>query len=134
MATEFRFEGSADLLALQRDLERAASFSPKQARAVVKKGAQNIKSGAQKRVAGLKHAPAYPQAITYDTHDTPTGGWAEIGPDKNKRQGALGNLIEFGSVHNAPRPHLGPEAELEEPRTARYLEQLAVESLERPGR
>lgn len=131
---QIKFGGSADLLDLQRDLEQAAKFAPGKARKVIKKGAQNIKSGAQQRVSGLKHAPAYPRSITYDTHDTPSGGWAEIGPDKVKRQGALGNLIEFGSVKNQPRPHLGPEADLEEPRTARELEQLAFESLERPGR
>jgi hypothetical protein len=125
------FSGSGDLLGLQHDLERAAAIAPADARKVIKKGAQNIKTDAQRRVSGLKHAPAYPRAISYDTHETPAGGWAEIGPDKDKRQGALGNLIEYGSVHNAPRPHLGPAAEAEEPRTARYLEQLAMASLER---
>jgi hypothetical protein len=51
-----------------------------------------------------KHAPHYPKSITYDmeTRIGPGIG-AEIGPDKGKRQGALGNLIEFGSINNWPQ-------------------------------
>jgi hypothetical protein len=55
----------------------------------------------------MPHAPAFPYSITYDIK----GGNglrgsqidAEIGPDKGRAQGALGNLIEFGSVHNPPQ-------------------------------
>jgi hypothetical protein len=118
-------------LALVDDvLAEAAAAAPQQTRAIVAKGALNIKQDAQRRVTGLKHAPAYPRSISYDSHVTPAGGWAEIGPDKNKRQGALGNLLEFGSTHNAPRPHMRPAAEAEEPRFAKAMEDMAVKVLD----
>ena len=95
------------------------------------KGALNIKTDARRRVTGLAHAPAYPRAITYDSHETPTGAWAEIGPDKERRQGALGNLLEYGSVHNQPRPHMAPAAKAEAPRFEKAMQDLAVKALEK---
>jgi hypothetical protein len=120
-----------DLGKLAGDLGRAAITISPRTRPVIQRGAQNIKADAQRRVAGLPHAPAYPRSITYDTHESLSGPWAEIGPDKNKRQGSLGNLIEFGSVHNpGGRPHMRPAGEAEEPRLAKALEDLGVSLLE----
>lgn len=111
-------------------LGHAAGAAPKAVRAVVQKGALNIKRDAQKRVTGLKHAPAYPRAITYDTHERVMSAWAEIGPDKERRQGPLGNILEHGTVNNAPTPHMGPAAETEEPKFRKALEDLAAEPFE----
>lgn len=47
---------------------------------------------------GHPKARHFPNSITHDVR----GLAAEIGPDKNRRQGALGNLLYFGSVNNAP--------------------------------
>lgn len=98
--------------------------------AVVAKGALNIKKDAQRGVRGLAHAKAYPASITYDLHEALTGPYADIGPDKNKRQGALGNLLEFGSVNNPPRPHIRPAADREAPKFARAIEDLVAKQLE----
>jgi hypothetical protein len=57
----------------------------------------------------------------------------EIGPDSNKLQGGLGRLLENGSVNNPPYPHLSPALDLEEPKFARYLEELGVKLLEGQG-
>lgn len=121
--------GTADLKALAAELDAAARIAPAETRKVVAKGALNIKKDWQDRWSGLKHAPALPSAITYDSHETPTGGWAEIGPDKAKRQGALGNLIEYGSVKNPPRPGGAPALEAERPKFEKALEVVAVQSL-----
>lgn len=112
------------------DIGEAVELAPKETRKVVAKGALNIKTDARRRVTGLKHAPAYPSSITYDTKESTTGAEAEIGPDKNKRQGALGNLIEYGSVHNSPRPHMAPAADAEAPRFEKAMEDLAAKLLE----
>lgn len=125
------FSGTDDLHALLGDLEKTAEWAPRDARAVIKKGAQQIKTDAQRRISGLAHAPAYPRSISYDTHETPGGGWAEIGPDKDKRQGALGNLLEYGSIRNAPIPHLAPALEDERPRLQRALQELAGRILDK---
>jgi hypothetical protein len=119
---------SPDLRRLAHDLDEAARIAPVEARKVVAKGSHNIKTDAQRRVTGLAHAPAYPRSITYDTHPTPTGAWGEIGPDKDKRQGALGNIIECGTVKNPPRPHMAPAGDAEEPRFVRAMQDLAVKA------
>ncbi len=111
-------------------LAAVAAGTPKQVRQVVSKGALNIKRDAQRGSRGLKHAPAYPSSITYDISVLPTAISAEIGPDKDRRQGALGNLIEYGSVNNAPRPHIRPAADREQPRFEKALEDLAPKQLE----
>lgn len=75
-----------------------------QAVAVVNRGALNIKRGwqANARATAGKHARLYPASISYDMRPHPRGAAAEIGPDKTRPQGALGNLLEFGSVKNPP--------------------------------
>jgi hypothetical protein len=47
---------------------------------------------------GHPKARHFPRSITHDVR----GLTAEIGPDKGRTQGALGNLLYFGSVNNAP--------------------------------
>lgn len=111
-------------------LDKVISAVPDEAAKVVEKGALNIKNDARQRVTGLKHAPAYPRSITYDTFRDLRGPLAEIGPDKNKRQGALGNLIEYGSVNNPPRPHMRPAAEAEQPKFEKAMEDLGARLLE----
>jgi hypothetical protein len=120
-----------ELVALTRDIERAAAITPKAAAAVVTKAAVNVKADARRRASGLQHAPAYPYSITFDDV-TVSRIWVQtyVGPDKNKRQGALGNIIEYGTRNNPPHPHLGPAAEAEEPRFARAMEELAAKALD----
>lgn len=90
--------------------------------AVVAKGALNVKNDAKRRVqAGTKgrgktHVTAYPYSIGYDLGHVLGASSAIIGPDKDKRQGALGNLLEYGSVNNAPIPHLQPALDAEAPK------------------
>jgi hypothetical protein len=47
---------------------------------------------------------------------------AEIGPDKNKPQGALGNLLEFGTSKQAGRQDGARALAAEEPRLIAALE------------
>jgi hypothetical protein len=120
---------ASEITAVVDAINRASQVAPAQVTAVVVKGALNIKTDAARRISGLKHAPAYPRSIGFDMYKTLTGPTAIIGPDKDKRQGALGNLLEYGSIKNAPRPHLAPAADAEEPRFAAALETLAVKAL-----
>lgn len=94
---------------------------------VVAKGALNIKNDWRKSASGLAHAPAYPSSITYDLDAEPGSGVisAEIGPDKDKRQGPLGNLIEFGSANNPPHLDGARALAAEEPRFVSALESVA---------
>lgn len=118
-----------DMDRLIRDLEQAPDVARKGVRPVVAKGCLNIKTATQRRWTGLSNAPALARAVTYDTHLTPTGAWGEVGPDKAKRQGDLGNLIEYGSVNNPPRPGLAPSLAEEDPRFGKALEDLGVKGM-----
>lgn len=99
-------------------LAAAAAATAETAR-VVAKGALNVKNQAKANVQ--KSAPvhnAYAQgAITYDTPKLGAGTIrSEIGYDKDKRGGALGNLLEYGSRKNGAHRDLGRALDDEEPR------------------
>lgn len=109
---------------LVADLRDAPGKAQRKVDGVVRKGALNVRDDARRLISGLRHAPLYPLSIGFDA------GWkgatyeAEIGPDKDKPQGALGNLLEFGSAKNGPLAHLGPALDLEGPRFEKAMEDL----------
>lgn len=117
-----------ELDVLAHDLDRAAGVAPKEARKVVAKGALNIKTDARRRRSGSKYLPALVQAITYESHETPAGGWAEVGPEHGKRQGNLGHIPENGTLTNAPEPYMAPAAAAEQPRFEKAMQDLAVKA------
>lgn len=124
---DIEISGDRDLIAA---LDRAQRGVAPEAEKVVAKGSLNIKRDAARRASGLKHAPAYPSSISYDIFHTPGTIRSEIGPDKDRRQGALGNILEFGTRKNAPIPHLAPALDAETPRYVEALEQLGPKLLE----
>jgi hypothetical protein len=127
MDIEIKVEGLDELIAA---LDQAGKKLPTEMRAVLQRGAMNIKKDWQARWAGLGHAPALPYAVSYDTKELAYSASAEIGPDKGRRQGALGNLLEFGSVNNAPHPGGLPALEAEAPRFEKALADLAGKLLD----
>jgi hypothetical protein len=118
------------LTELEADLQRAVDEAAGETKKVVSKGALNIKRDAKARWSGLRHAPALPGAVTYDVESSGSGASAEIGPDKGRPQGALGNLLEYGSVNNAPIPALSPALDAEEPRFTAAMEELGARLLD----
>lgn len=98
-------------------------------RAIVEIGARNVKDEARDLISGLAHAPAYPYSIGYELLNARALGLvsADIGPDKSKAQGALGNILEYGTVNNAPFAHLGPALDREAPRFEKALLEAAGE-------
>lgn len=121
----------ADIDRLARDLDAGADVARVGVRPVVAKGCLNIKTATKRHWTGLSNAPRLASAVTYDTHLTPTGAWGEVGPDVDldKRQGYLGNLIEYGSVNNAPHPGLAPSLADEDPRFGKALGDLGVKGM-----
>ncbi|MEU3665748.1 hypothetical protein [Streptomyces virginiae] len=93
--------------------------------AVVTRGALNVKNDWRDnaRASSGRHARLYPGSISYDVKLIPGGAEAEIGPDKDKPQGPLGNLLEFGSVNNGPHNDGGRALLVEEPR---FVAQVAA--------
>lgn len=122
----------SELQALTARIARAGGEVERQAAAVVARGALNIKNDWRAnaiRTAG-RHARAYPYSIGYDPHPMPGGGArAVIGPDKGLSQGALGNLLEYGSAHNPPHNDGGRALLAEEPLFLAQVERLGGELL-----
>lgn len=124
-----RITGTHEIRTVATSIDNAPRNAYTLAVAATTKGALNIKTDAARRISGLAHAPAYPRSITFDVYPIWRGVVAEIGPDKDKRQGSLGNILEYGTVKNAPRPHLGPALEAEQPRFEAAIAALAVRAL-----
>jgi hypothetical protein len=118
-------DGPDGLRLLAADLAREAKIAPAEGRKVVQKGLLNIKQDWRKRWSGLPHAPRLPYSITYDTKQIGGRIEGEVGPDKDRPQGALGNLLEFGSLNNAPRPGGTPALATEKPKFEKAMEDLA---------
>jgi hypothetical protein len=94
-----------DVRRLRIHLARVVPQARRDTRAVMMRGALNIKNGWRQnaRQSAPKHAPAYPRTIGFDLLAFgPDQLLAAIGPDKDAKQGALGNLLEYGSVNNPP--------------------------------
>lgn len=121
---------SPDLLRLLHDLGEARAGVVPAVKSVVTRGALNIKTDAKANAPDPHDAKLYRSSITYDVDETGDEVTAEIGPDKERKQGALGNLFEFGGKRGAAKPHLIPAWEAEEPKFVAQLGIVAEELLE----
>lgn len=97
---------TSELSALAADLGEAPARAGRNIRSAVGRTAHRIRDDWRDSAQGLPHAPLFPYSISYDLKVFQGFGasviQAEIGPDKERPQGALGNLIEYGSVNNPP--------------------------------
>lgn len=124
-------EGLAELV---HHLRGAAEEVGPKAAAVVKRGGLNIKRhwiGLAKAIDDVS-ARAYPFSLSFDMVNQGDRISAVIGPDKSRRQGALGNLLEYGGAgaHNHPQ-HSGDVAlDAEEENFKKYLGDLGEGLLE----
>ncbi|MFI6819723.1 hypothetical protein ACIBJE_02075 [Micromonospora sp. NPDC050187] len=123
---------SSELNRLVADLEEVPPNAHRNIRKAVEFTARGIKDSARDFAGGIAHAPHYPAAITYDIDDQGVGVGvsAEIGPDKDRKQGALGNILEYGTVKNPPYAHLGPALDIWTPDLETGLEKAAGDALE----
>ena len=124
---------SEGLVELAADLQKAADTVVEQGKKVVGQGCLNIKRDAQRIVRGASHRgylPHYPRSITYDVTREGDSVSVEIGPERGRLQGGLGAILEFGTSHSPPIPHLSPALDAEAPGFERYLGDLAGDLLE----
>ena len=91
-----------DLSKLAADLQNAADAVPNVKKAT-EVTARKVKDAWRDKLKGSSTLPALPYAVTYDTKTTRGAVEGEVGFDKSRPQGPLGNISEFGSVNNAPR-------------------------------
>lgn len=92
----------SEVRALAADLGQVPAVAGGYIRAAVEVSARNVKDAWRGETEGIAGAPAFPYSIGYDIKTLQAFGMsviqAEIGPDKDAEQGALGNLIEFGGA------------------------------------
>jgi hypothetical protein len=102
-------------------------------KATISKGALNVKNAAKQAIIDQSRGifvKQYPYSITYDlTVSAGATVTAEIGPDKDLPQGALGNLLEYGTPSKPPFPHLNPALDGEEENTVNWLAKAAEDSI-----
>lgn len=97
---------------------------------VVGKTALEVKNRAAQTVRdadGGGRLVHYPRAISYDREGFGASGEITyvVGPDKDRMQGALGNILEYGTSRHGPVvPHLGPALESEAPVMQHFLAEL----------
>lgn len=120
----------SDLRQFVQDLGRIPGRAVDEVDKATKKGAQNIKEGWARRWTGHPRFRALPASISYDMQYGLGQIGAEIGPDKDRRQGALGNIIEFGTSKNAPIPGGMPALAEEEPNYERALMEALTKLME----
>ena len=87
---------------LANDLAAAPLKAVPLVAAVVKKAAQNVKDHMVNEARSNGTYRHFHRSISYDVRSGFGGVEAEIGPDKDRTQGALGNVLYFGTSKNAP--------------------------------
>ena len=116
--------GSADLTSLIAALAKAPDEATDAARGVLQKGALNIKNALNQQAAGSRHFKGMAGSVTYDTEIRRLTITAEIGPDKDRRGGALGNLFFFGGANGGGGTgDLDAPLREEEPRMVKFLDE-----------
>lgn len=101
----------SELMHLAADLEQGGEAISANVRKAVQVTSHKIKEDAKASVRGRRGLGHAANAITYDTTESLDGVEAEIGYDKGRGAGKLGNLIEFGAPNSgnqlAPSHDLG---------------------------
>lgn len=90
------------------DLTTAGPLAGLKAYGATYRAASELRDLARTLAGGLRHAPHYPRSITADTEVEDGEIVGRVGPDKDLKQGPLGNILEYGTVNNPPNAHLGP--------------------------
>lgn len=112
---------------LASDLGKIAGRAVKDVDAVLKKGAQNVKDEMVADARSSKHFKGMAGSISYDSMYSVGTPRYEVGPDKGRRGGALGNIYYFGTSRGGGSGDLEKPLRSEAPRLERALLDLADE-------
>lgn len=107
-----------EVRALATDLGKTSKGVEREADKILERGALGVKNAMVEdaRSSHQGHARAFAGSISYDRRYRVGTMAYEIGPDKDRRQGALGNLLYFGSKNNAPTLDIEAGLIAEEPK------------------
>lgn len=116
--------GADELMAFANDLGKIASKALPEVDAVLDKGALNIKNDLIEGIPSSSSWRALKGAISYDSKYGIGSAGYEIGPDKSRRGGALGNLWYFGGSRGGGYGDLEGPLARETPNLERELGKL----------
>lgn len=132
-SADFDFSEAAALTAQLESLpEETRGF----ARKAIEVSARNVKENARQQARSdiiYGHASLYWLSIGYDAYERRDELGSIIGPDKARPQGALGNLLEYGSVKNPPQPTLEPALRDTEDDFVKGIEQAIEDGIRAAG-
>lgn len=106
-----------EVQALATNLEKTTKSVEKEADRVLERGALGVKQAMAEDAQRLTgHAKHFHRSISYDRRYGVGRLGYEVGPDKDRPQGALGNLLYYGSKNNAPQLDIESGLLAEEPK------------------
>ena len=107
-----------EVRALATDLGRTTRAVEKGADKVLERSALGVKNVmvGQAKASHSGYAKRFASSISYDRRYGVGRMSYEVGPDKSRPQGALGNLLYFGSKNNAPTLDIEAGLIAEEPK------------------
>ena len=108
----------SEVKALATDLGRTTKAVEREADKVLERGALGVKNAMVEdaKSSHSGYAKRFASSISYDRRYGVGRMSYEIGPDKSRPQGALGNLLYFGSKNNAPTLDIEAGLIAEEPK------------------
>jgi len=121
---------SDDLERLAAALAKASFKTVPAVAAVVAKGAQNVKDRMAEDARSSGSYKHFHRSISYDVNMGLGGIEAEIGPDKDRLQGALGNVLYFGTSKNAPVLDIEAGLRVESAEFEKYVAEAADKALD----
>jgi hypothetical protein len=120
---------TSELDRLSASFASATRNLPREVRAVVAKGALNVKNDTRKNVSDHPTWGRIAQTVNYDLAGNAFFSEAVVGYD-DEGQGELAGIYEFGSATRDPHPTLFPAAERERPRFEKALADVAAKVAE----
>ncbi len=110
---------------LAADLGKASTEVYREAEKVAERAALNIKKSMQADAESAGHYKHFSGSISYDRATSLGEIGYEIGPDKWRTQGALGNILYFGTSKNGPVLDVEVGLRAEAPNFERHMTELA---------
>lgn len=121
------FIDTSEVRALSENLGRIAGSAIKDVDAVVKRGAQNVKEEMAADAASSRHFRGMAGSISYDSDYRVGEAAYEVGPDKSRSGGSLGNIYYFGTSRGGGSGDIEKPLRSEGPRLEKALGDLASE-------
>lgn len=120
-----------EVRALATDLGKVSKDVEKRAEQVLERGALNVKNRMVEDARSSHKGAArhFAGSISYDRATRVGQLGYEIGPDKDRQQGALGNILYFGTSKNAPTLDIEAGLIEEAPRLEKALGDLGADVL-----